>query len=67
MVWVWVWKISPKNVKFFNFGSKKSLRIGSKSTQVNGGSASYLQWVKSRLGSGQGGLGQGPSLVLKYG
>jgi len=26
MLWVWVWKISPKNVKFFNlfpFGSKK--------------------------------------------
>jgi len=27
MVWVWIWKISPKNVKFFNFftlGQKKS-------------------------------------------
>jgi len=26
MVWLWIWKISPKNVKFFNifpFGSKK--------------------------------------------
>jgi len=23
MVWVWDWKISPKNVKFFLFGSKK--------------------------------------------
>jgi len=32
MVWVWIGKISPKNVKFFNFfpfGSKKSLRVGS--------------------------------------
>jgi len=33
MVWVWIWKISPKNVKFFNFfpfGSKKisSGRVG---------------------------------------
>jgi len=28
MVWVWIWKISPENVKFFNFfhlGSKKIL------------------------------------------
>jgi len=32
VVWVWIWKISPKNVKFFNFlpfGSKKSHRVGS--------------------------------------
>jgi len=40
MFWVWIWKISPKNVKIFNFfpfGSKKSLRVGSKSTQVKDG------------------------------
>jgi len=33
---------------------KKSLRFGSESTRVEGGSASYLLWVKSKLGSGQG-------------
>jgi len=57
MVWVWIWKISPKNVKFFNFfpfGSKKSLR-------VKGGLASYLMRVKSKLGSGQG-----PSLTAMH-
>jgi len=50
-----------KNIKFFNFflfGLKKSPRVGSKHTQVKGGSASYLLRVKSMLGSGQG-----PSLV----
>jgi len=34
LVWVWVWKISPKNPKlfnFFSFGSKKSHRVRSKS------------------------------------
>jgi len=41
------------------FGSKKSLRVGSKSTQVKGGLASYLLRVKSKLGSGQG-----PSLTF---
>jgi len=54
IVWVWIWKISPKNVNFFPFGSKKFLLVVSKSTWVKGGSASYLQWVKSKLGSGQG-------------
>jgi len=57
MVRVCVWKISPKNVKFFNFfhlGSKKSLRAGSKSTWVNGGLVSYLLRVKSMLRSDQG-------------
>jgi len=41
---VWVWKIHPKNVKFINlfpFLSKKSLWVGSKSTCVKGGSASF--------------------------
>jgi len=56
LIWVWIWKISPNNIKFFNFfhfGSKKSLRVGLKSTQVKGGSASYLLQVKSKLGSGR--------------
>jgi len=57
MVWVRIWKISPKNVNFFNFfpfGSKKLLRVRSESTRVKAGSASYLLQVKSELGSGQG-------------
>jgi len=62
MVWVWNTKIYPKNVKFFNFfplSQKKLLRVGSESTRVEAGSASYLLRIKSKLGSGQG-----PSLVL---
>jgi len=55
MVWVWIWKFLPINVKFFNFftsAQKKSLWIRSKSTRVKGGSASYLLWVKSKLKAG---------------
>jgi len=55
MVWDWIWNFSPKNVKFFNFfpfGSKKSFRVGSESTLVKGGLASYLLQIKSKLGSG---------------
>jgi len=62
MVWVWISKISPKTVKFSNFfplDKKKLLRVGSESTRVEAGSASYLLQVKSKLGSGQG-----PSLEL---
>jgi len=44
---------------FFPSDQKKSLQVGSKSTWVKGGSASYLLQVKSKLGSGQG-----PSLCL---
>jgi len=51
MVWVWIWKIS---LLFFLLGSKKSVRVGSKSTRVKGRSASFLLRVKSKLGSGQG-------------
>jgi len=57
MVWVWISKISPKNIKFFNFfplDQKKSLRVRSESTRVEAWSASYLLRVKSKLGSGQG-------------
>jgi len=57
LIWVQIWKISPKNYNFFNFflfGSKKSFPVGSKSTQVKNRSASYLLQVKSMLGSGQG-------------
>jgi len=59
MVWVWIGKISPKNIKFLIFfpSGQKNL-FGSKSTRVKGRSASYLLRVKSKLG-----LGQGPSLV----
>jgi len=48
---VLVWKISPKNVNFFNFFP---FRIRSKSNRIKGGLASYLLQVKSKLGSGQG-------------
>jgi len=47
LVWVWIWKTSPKIPNFSIF----SLRI-------KGGSASYLLCVKSMIG-----LGQGPSPV----
>jgi len=52
LVWFWIWNISPIYPEFFNFfpfGSKKSLRIGSKSTWVKDGSASYLLWIKSMI------------------
>jgi len=45
----------PQKHQIFEFFS---LRAGSESTQVEGGSASYLLWLKSKLGSGQG-----PSLL----
>jgi len=54
---LWFGKFPPKNLKVFNFfpfGSKKSLWIGSKSTPVKDGSASYLLRIKSMIGSGQG-------------
>jgi len=44
---------------FFPSGKKKLLRVGSESTWVRAGSASYLLQVKSKLGAGQG-----PSLAL---
>jgi len=40
-------------LNFFPSGQKKSLRVGSESIQVEGGSASYLLRVKSKLGSDQ--------------
>jgi len=60
MAWVWIWKISTKNVNFFNFflfGSKKisSCRVGKYPGQSRVG---LLFRVKSKLGSGQG-----PSLL----
>jgi len=61
IVWVRIWKISPKNVKFFNFfpsGQKKLIWVESESTRIKAGLASYLLRVKSKLR-----LGQGPSLL----
>jgi len=55
MVWVKIWKICPKMSNFSIFcpsGQKKSLAVGSESTRVRGGSASYLLRVKSKLRSG---------------
>jgi len=56
MVWVWIWKISPKNVKFFNFFPFRSKKISSGRVKKYE-SASYLLWVKSKLGSGRVGSG----------
>jgi len=56
LIWVWIWKISPKNVHFsifFLFMSKKISLGRVKSTWVKGGSASYLLRVKSMLGLGR--------------
>jgi len=50
MVWGWFWKISLKNVKFFNFcpsGQKKSLRVGSKAVRP-------LIYCWSKVSSGHG-------------
>jgi len=54
-------------IKFFNFlplGSKKSYRVGSKSTQVKARLASYLLPVKTMLSSGW--VGSGP-IIQGYG
>jgi len=48
---------------FFPSGQKKLLRVGSESTRVKAGSASYLLWVKSKLGSGRVGSGPISSLL----
>jgi len=58
---VWIGKICPRNVKFFNFLPFRSKKISS--GRIGGGLASYLLWVKSKLGSGR--VGQGPSLVFR--
>jgi len=61
MVWVWIWKISPENVKFFNFFPFRSKKISLGWVRKYPGQrrVSILLRVKSMLG-----LGQGPSLVL---
>jgi len=46
------------NFLWLGSDKKKSLRVRSESTQVRGGSASYLLRVKSKLGSGR--VGSGP-------
>jgi len=45
LVWFWVLKISPKNPNFLPFfpsDQKKSLWVGSKSTHVKNGLASFF-------------------------
>jgi len=62
MVWVWIWKIFPKYVKFFNFfpfGSKKSLR---KVPRSEAGRPLIYCGSISKLGSAQG-----PSLIIIIG
>jgi len=55
MVWVWIWKISPQNFKFFNFfpfraGQRRVgllFTAGQKYAQVGSGQGSSL--IKSRF------------------
>jgi len=53
LIWVWVWKISPKNTKFFNFSLrvKKSLWVRSKVGQPLHycGSKVCSDWVRAHL------------------
>jgi len=60
MVWVWVWKISPKKVKFFNFfpsGQKNLFGLGQNVPRTKAGWPLLLR-VKSKLR-----VGQAPSLM----
>jgi len=59
MVWVWIWKISPKNVKFFNFFpfvAKKLFGLVRKAPGLNAGRPLFL-WG-SKVNSGWVRLGQ---------
>jgi len=49
----WIWKIFPKNPKFFIFSPQFSCRVMSKNIRVNDGLASNLLQVKSMLGLDQ--------------
>jgi len=50
-VWIWVGKFPPKIPNFSIFFSSDC--VGLKNTRIKGGSASYLLWAKSMLGSGR--------------
>jgi len=58
MVWVWIWKISPKNVKFFNFfplGQKiSSVRVRKYPGRRRVGLLFTAVQKYARVGSGQG-------------
>jgi len=57
MVWVWVWKISPKNVKFFHFFPFWSKKISSGKRRVG------LLFTAGQKNAWVG-SGQGPSLDI---
>jgi len=61
LVWVWIWKISPKNVKFFNFFplDPKNL-FGSGQRRVSLLFTAGQKYAQVRLG-------QGPSLMYRQG
>jgi len=66
MVWVRIWKISPKNVKFFNFfpsGQKNCFGSGRKVPGSKPGRP--LIYCGSKVSSGRVGSGQGPSLLVR--
>jgi len=60
ILWFGFGKFPLKISAFSTLYQKNLIGVGSKSTQVKGGSTSYLLWVKSMLVSGQG-----PSLVVR--
>jgi len=49
---------------FIASGQKKMFRVGSESTRVEAGSASYLLRIQSKLGWGR--FGSGPISILKH-
>jgi len=52
LVWLWVWKIFPKNPEFSNFFDLRSKNLFGLAQKVHGSKTSYLLRVKSVLGSG---------------
>jgi len=65
LVWVWVWKISPKNPKlkinFLPLGQKKSLWVVSKSTRVGLLFTVGQKYTRVRSGPNPAGLNTQPN------
>jgi len=60
LVWAWIWKISTKNINFFQ---KISLQVGSKSIRSGSKAGWPLIYCWSKVSSGRVGSGRGPSLL----
>jgi len=66
MVWGWFWKISPKNVKFFNFFPLDKKNLSGSGQKVPRSKAGQpLFYFGSKVSSGRVGSGQGPSLETR--